>query len=44
MVSYGGFFFSGKAYADCWDIVLGLLKEISGAQLTVYTDDPVPAP
>ena len=44
MVSYDGSSFHGKAYADCWDIVLGLLKEISGGQLEVYTDDPVPAP
>jgi hypothetical protein len=44
MLSHDGIFFLGKAAGECWDIVLGLLKEISGGQLEVYTDDPVPAP
>lgn len=39
MVSYDGTFFSGKASTDCWEIVLGLLRGISGDKLQVYQDD-----
>jgi hypothetical protein len=39
MVSYDGCWFSGKAAPDCWDLVLSLLKEMSGGEPEVYDNE-----
>ena len=39
MVSYDGSFFSGKAFAACWETVLGLLKETCGGEIETSEGD-----
>ena len=38
MLSYDSCWFSGKASADCWDVVVSLLTDLSEGDLEVYPD------
>jgi len=38
MLSYDSYSFFGKASADCWDLVVSLLTDLSEGDLEVYSD------
>jgi len=40
LISYGGGFFSGKTTADCWEVALSQIREISEGELEVYAYRP----